>query len=93
MHIIYDSTTYTHFLSWPKGMDKWLLDIELIHSNKIYIYQAFTAMFMHENYLHILGNTIFSIFIMYEMEASWKFSIPLGIVAGFAANCLAIVTL
>lgn len=57
------------------------------------IYQAFTAMFMHENYLHILGNTIFGLFIMYEMEHSWKWSIPMGLVAGFTANCFAILTM
>lgn len=48
---------------------------------------------MHSNYLHILGNTIFGLFIMYEMENSWKWSIPMGIVAGFTANCLAVLTL
>lgn len=93
MHILFSPSSYAHFLSWPTAMDSWLLEVERVHSNKLFIYQAFTAMFMHDNYLHILGNTIFSIFIMYEMEASWKWSIPLGLVAGFAANCLAIITL
>lgn len=48
---------------------------------------------MHKNYLHIAGNTVFAIFIMYEMESFWKPSIPLGILAAFLANCLAVITL
>lgn len=67
--------------------------MEQVKTNPVYIYQAFTAMFMHDNYLHIMGNTIFSLFVMYEMESSWKWSIPLGILAGFVANCLAVITL
>lgn len=93
IHILYDPSNYTHFMEWPTEMNKWLLDIELVKSNKAYMYQPFTAMFMHQNYLHILGNTLFSIFIMYEMEHSWRWSIPLGILAGFTANCLAILCL
>lgn len=50
-------------------------------------------MFVHKNYLHILGNMIFAAFVMYEMENSWLWSIPLGLVSGFAANCLAVLTL
>lgn len=57
------------------------------------MYQAFTAMFMHDSYLHILGNTLFGLFVMYEMEYSYMLSIPLGILAGFVANCLAVITL
>ena len=30
---------------------------------------------------------------MYEMEHSYKWSIPMGLLAGFSANCLAILTL
>jgi membrane associated rhomboid family serine protease len=37
----------------------------MVKTNRLYIYQAFTAMFMHENYLHIMGNTIFALFVMY----------------------------
>lgn len=67
MHIIYNPSNYARFLEWPTEMNKWLLDIELVKINKAYMYQPFTALFMHQNYLHILGNTLFSIFIMYEM--------------------------
>ena len=48
---------------------------------------------MHRNYLHIAGNMIFAFFVMYEMEYSWKPSIFIGLLAGFAANCLAVLTL
>ena len=48
---------------------------------------------MHENYLHILNNTLFGLIIMYEMEHSWRWSIPLGLLAGICSNCLAILTL
>lgn len=74
-------------------MNKWWLDVEMVKSNRLYIYQAFTAMFMHSNYLHIVGNTIFSFFVMYEMEYSWRPSIFLGLLAGFCANCMAILVL
>lgn len=93
MHIAFDPSNYSRFLEWPSEMNKWWLDIGLVKSNKAYMYQAFTAMFLHQNYLHILGNTLFSIFIMYEMEYSWRWSIPMGILAGFTANCLAILFL
>jgi membrane associated rhomboid family serine protease len=74
-------------------MDKWLLDIEMIKSNRMYMYQTATAIFMHNNYVHILGNMIFALFVMYEMENSWKWSIPMGLLAGWAANCLAVLTI
>lgn len=48
---------------------------------------------MHDSYLHIVGNMIFAIFIMYEMEYSSKISIFLGLLAGILANCFAIFTL
>lgn len=93
IHILFKPGNYTSFLKWPSEMDKWLLEVEQVKTNPAYIYQAFTAMFMHDNYLHIMGNTIFSLFVMYEMESSWKWSIPLGILGGFVANCLAVLTL
>jgi len=93
IHLLFSPGSYAHFLEWPKQMDKWLLDIDLIKSNRSYMYQTFTAMFMHTNYLHILGNTIFGLFVMYEMERSWRWSIPMGVIAGFTANCLAVLTL
>lgn len=65
MHVVYSPSSYGSFLAWPLQMDKWLLDIALAKSNKAYMYQVVTAIFMHDNYLHILGNTIFAIFIMY----------------------------
>lgn len=74
-------------------MDPFLLEIEKVKANPLYIYQAFTAIFMHKNYLHIAGNIVFAMFVMYEMEHSWKPSIFFGLLAGFAANCLAVVTL
>lgn len=93
IHILYSPTSYASFLEWPREMDPWLLEVEKVKSNRLYIYQAVTAMFMHASYLHLAGNTIFSLFVMHEMEYSWKLSIPLGLVAGFCANCLAIVLL
>jgi membrane associated rhomboid family serine protease len=93
IHIVFSPSEYDRFLSWPNQMDKWLLDIDLIRANRMYMYQTVTAMFMHQNYLHILGNMIFALIVMYEMENSWKWSIPLGVFAGFCANCLAVLTL
>ena len=93
MHLIYSPSSYDSFLEWPRQMDPFLLDVEKVHANKLNIYQAFTALFMHKNYLHLVGNTIFSFFVMYEMEFSWKWSIALGLLAGFCGNCLAILTL
>ncbi len=93
MHIVYQPSSYTQFLAWPKQMDKWLLDVELIKSNRIYMYQTVTAIFLHNNYIHILGNMIFATFVMYEMENSWRWAIPLGLLAGWAANCLAVLTI
>ena len=49
-------------------------------------------MFMHNSYLHLIGNMVFGIFIMYEMEFSSKLSIFLGLLAGIVANCFAIFT-
>lgn len=67
MHILYSPSNYQKFLEFPSSMDKFLLDVELVKSNKMYMYQAFTAMFLHQNYLHILGNMIFALIIMYEI--------------------------
>lgn len=47
IHIMFTPSSYEHFLSWPSSMNKWLLEVELIKTNKMYFYQAFTAMFMH----------------------------------------------
>lgn len=38
-------------------------------------------------------NVIFGIFVMYELEYCWGWSILVALVGGFAANCLAIVTM
>jgi hypothetical protein len=38
MHIVFVPSDYDHFLSWPNAMDKWLLDINLVRSNRMYIY-------------------------------------------------------
>jgi hypothetical protein len=40
-----------------------------------------------------VGNIIFSIFILYEVESCWRLGIVAGLVAGFAANSLAIATM
>lgn len=50
-------------------------------------------MYMHTSYLHFIGNMIFALFIMYELEFCWKLGIVLGLVGGVAANCLAIISL
>lgn len=93
MHVIYSPASYASFLELPSQMLKWVLDIALVKSNKKYIYQCLTALFIHKNYMHILGNMIFAVFVMYEMENSWLWSIPMGLLGGFAANCLAVLTL
>jgi membrane associated rhomboid family serine protease len=49
-------------------------------------------MFMHYSYKHIITNVIFSFFIMYELESCWRLGIIVSLVAGFAANSLAIAT-
>jgi membrane associated rhomboid family serine protease len=36
---------------------------------------------------------IFAIIIMPEMEKSWRWSIPLGVLCGLCANCLAVLTM
>lgn len=73
-------------------MNDWALNVEKVKNNKKYIYETFTAMFMHESYLHIVGNVLFGIFIMYEMEYAWVWSLFLGLIAGVVANCFAIFT-
>lgn len=74
-------------------MDKWALDVELIKSNRAYFYETVTAMFIHFSYKHLAGNLIFAFFIMYEIEACWRWGIVVGLVAGFAANAMAIATM
>jgi membrane associated rhomboid family serine protease len=93
IHVAFPPGNYDYFLSWPPAMDKWLLDIDLIRGNRLYMYQAVTALFMHAYYLHLLGNMVFALWVMYEMENSWRWSIPMGLICGFAANCLAVLTL
>lgn len=50
-------------------------------------------MFVHSSYLHLIGNIIFALFTMYELERCWKPSILWGLLGGVAAQCLAIITL
>jgi membrane associated rhomboid family serine protease len=50
-------------------------------------------MFLHNSYRHIVMNVIFGIFIMYEIEYCWRWSILVAFVAGFAANCMAVVAM
>ena len=61
-------------------------------NNKAKFYTLITSIFIHYSYRHIVMNLIFAVFIMYELEFCWKWSILVGLVAGFAANCLAVVT-
>lgn len=93
IHVLYNPSKYDSFLEWPYEMDKWLLDIELIKHNKKYIYQVLTSLFMHSSYLHLVGNIVFAVYIMYELEYCWKPSILWGLLGGVAAQCLAIVSL
>lgn len=93
IHIVYNPSTYSAFLEWPKEMDKWLLDIELIKNDKKYLYQVITSLFLHSSYLHLVGNIIFAVYIMYELEYCWKPAILWGLLGGVAAQCLAIVSL
>ena len=67
MHIIYSPSSYSSFLEWPQKMDPWLMDIEKIKSNKLYLYEAITAIFMHKSYLHLVGNMVMAFFVMYEL--------------------------
>jgi membrane associated rhomboid family serine protease len=50
-------------------------------------------MFMHYSYRHIVMNVIFGIFIMYELEYCWRWSIIVSLLAGFAAHCIAMATM
>lgn len=50
-------------------------------------------MFLHDSYTHIIMNLIFAIFIMYELEYCWRWTIVISLIAGFAANCLAVATM
>lgn len=93
IHIMYSPSKYDSFLEWPKEMDKWLLDIELIKHDKKYLYQVVTSLFLHSSYLHLVGNVIFALYIMYELEYAWKPAILWGLLGGVAAQCLAVVTL
>jgi hypothetical protein len=43
--------------------------------------------------LHIVGNMIFALLVMYEIEYCWKAGIIWGLIGGIAANCLAIISL
>ena len=43
------------------------MDIEKIKSNKLYLYEAITAIFMHKSYLHLVGNMVMAFFVMYEL--------------------------
>jgi membrane associated rhomboid family serine protease len=74
-------------------MNKFALDVEKIKSDKLYYYETLSAMFLHYSYKHIISNVIFAFFIMYEIESCWKWGIPVSLVAGFAANSLAIATM
>jgi membrane associated rhomboid family serine protease len=74
-------------------MDKLALDIELIKSNRVYYYETITSMFLHFSYKHLVGNLIFGLFILYEIEGCWRLGILAGLVGGFAANSLAIATM
>jgi membrane associated rhomboid family serine protease len=93
IHIMYSPSKYDSFLEWPKEMDKWLLDIELIKHDKKYLYQVVTSLFLHSSYLHLVGNVIFALYIMYELEYAWKPAILWGLLGGVAAQCLAVATL
>lgn len=48
-------------------MNKFALDIELVKSNRFYIYQTLSSMLLHYSYRHIISNVIFAFFIMYEI--------------------------
>ena len=74
-------------------MDKWCLNIHAFINNKAKFYTLITSIFIHYSYRHIIFNMVFGIFIMYELEYCWKWSILVGLVAGIAANCLAVVTM
>lgn len=50
-------------------------------------------MLLHYSYRHLVGNLIFAFFILYEIESCWRWGIVAGVVAGFAANSLAIATM
>lgn len=91
--VIYSAGGYNQFLQSPSEMNKFALDIELIKSNRGYYYQTVSAMFLHYSYIHIVGNVVFAIFIMYEIESCWRWGILTSLVAGFAANSLAIATM
>ena len=93
MHILYPPSGYSVFLQLPTQMHTWCLDIQAFINNKAKFYTLITAMFIHYSYRHIVMNLIFAIFIMYELEYCWKWSILVGLAAGFAANCLAVVTM
>jgi len=93
MHIIYPPGGYSLFLQLPTQMETLCLNIHAFQQNKAKFYTLFTAMFIHYSYSHIVVNTVFGIFIMYELEYCWKWSILAALVAGIAANCLAVVTM
>ena len=93
MHILYPPGGYSTFLQLPTQMDKLTLDITAFKNNKAKFYTLVTAMFIHYSYRHIMMNMLFAVFILYELEYCWKWSIPLALLAGFAANCLAVVTM
>lgn len=86
--IIYSAPSYTQFLQLPLSAQKLALDVELLHSNKRYIYTLVTSLFMHSSYLHFIGNLIVTLFISYEVEYCWRPSIPLAVLAGVASQCM-----
>ena len=89
--LIYPPAGYAQFLLLPTQMSKWVLDIELIKSNKLYFFEVVTALFLHQSYLHFIGNIMFAIFVMYELEYCWKPSLLLGLLAGLSAHFIAII--
>lgn len=66
-HILYVPGGYNEFLQHPNEMDRWLLDIQLLRSNKTYFYQLLTSMFLHNSYRHLVTNLIFAVFVIYEL--------------------------
>lgn len=92
-HVLYAPGGYSTFLQLPTQMDMWCLQTQVFIKDKAKFYTLITSMFVHYSYRHIVMNMIFAFFIMYELEYCWKWGILVGLVAGFAANCLAVVTM
>lgn len=82
----YTPTDYLHFLA-KTNIPGVYLHPEAVRSNTKNLYQCFTTMFFHANYLHYVRSMLIIFLKMAPLEYIWPFAPYLAVFNGFIVNC------